>query len=249
MKRFFLAIALTLSTTGCWHVYSVGPLVGATITVHSTDVRRQPAGEVSVDVSMDESQAISAYSLETEWDTYVEAVKVAWIGTVIFSGKFDKDQVYLVYAQGGIDIDPELRGEIAADGTDYEPKTIIGQSVVYAYGENLNQHTYGVNPIASAVSVYLLGVARSNDQLMDDAHLRASLNEGAQLLTRDIDNDGVVTWEDLLAFNMRSDMDKYIGSTSLLDAFIVASNGEMWTYGTYQAAEDLVHDAWRAARN
>jgi hypothetical protein len=30
----------------------------------------------------------------------------------------------------------------------------------------------------------------------------------------------VVNWEDLLAFNMQHDMDKFIGSQALLDAYI-----------------------------
>jgi hypothetical protein len=59
----------------------------------------------------------------------------------------------------------------------------------------------------------------------------------------------VVNWEDLLAFNMQHDMDKFIGSQALLDAYIEAINTEEWTEATFQAAEEFVVDAWRTNRN
>jgi hypothetical protein len=198
---------------------------------------------------MHESQVVSFFSLETWWDTWPDSHKLLWMGAVDFSGDFEDDQVYLVYAEGGIDIDPESRGEIATEGTEYEPLTISGKNVVYAYGEHLKQNIYGVNPIAGAASFYIAIVAQSDDALMDDANLRARLDEAARLLTEDIDNNGLVTWEDLLAFDMRHNMNKFLGSPALLDAFIAASNTEVWTADTYQAAENLVEDAWRAARN
>ena len=249
MPRALIALTLILSLSGCWRVYFVGPQVGANVRVVTTDAYRQAVERVSEAVSMNETEAVSFFVLADWWATWPEGLQLPWLGSVDIRGEFEDDAVYLVVAEGGIDIDPESRGAIARDGTDYPPAQIVGKVVVYAYGRNLKRSRYGLNPIAGAVTHYLIGIAPSDEDFLDDEYFRSRLDEGAELLTEDITGDGVVNWEDLLAFNMQHDMDKFIGSQALLDAYIEAINTEEWTEATFQAAEDFVVDAWRTNRN
>jgi hypothetical protein len=201
---------------------------------------------------MDESQAVAFHMLGPWWDSWIDPLKLPWIGNVDFSGEYEDDEIYLVVASGGQDIDPEARSEIAIAGTEYEPRAVQGQLFVYAFGAHLKENRYGLNPLAGAVSHYLIGVALADQDVQDDGVFRERLDEGAMLLTQDVDGDGVANWEDLLAFNMQFDMPKFRGDPALLEAYIEATISQEWTPDKLQMlfdlAEELVVDAWRKNR-
>jgi serine protease len=141
------------------------------------------------------------------WDTAADPLKLIFLANISLADSiYETGELYLARASGGLDQDADING-IMND----EPATVAGQWHAILLGERIR----GNNLSTLTEAVYR--VIEFDIPLLDDAGIRARLDQLAQGAVLDLDRSGSVDYEDVLAWNRSINPGGFLLDVSALD--------------------------------
>ncbi|MEM6486634.1 MAG: hypothetical protein AAF662_16820 [Pseudomonadota bacterium] len=233
-RLLFLVSFLLLP--GCLYIELHGPVTDAVVTIEPLR-GGQPLLENGRSYSLDRTRALFT---EDKWPGLEESVRLGFMGAVdIPKDQFDNDTFYLVTVRGGNDWDVDLDGVLDESG---EP--VAGTWHGLFTGAQLKGISR-VSALSEAVYQYLL----PDLDRLDDQQLADAIDEAAMRVTRDVNSDGVVDHEDLVAWSAIAYADDFRGEAFLIERM---RRDVMFDWGADASAldgEQLVDRApWSPAR-
>ena len=212
MKFFQLSVACFLSAvlTACFHVQLRGSVGGSTLSVATL----HDAGNVLATAnSMTPDELFDLWGQEF-WDEQPSLVRLAFVGiTTLDTKAIDADTLYLATASGGEDFDSRLKF-----GLNSNPVAVQGSWHAIVPGQRILDGNVKVSALTEALYQQISG--RMDE--WSDAEIVARLNAAAELLVGDIDEDGVVDYEDVIDWNRTFDGAAYLGNLSAVDSLSAA---------------------------
>ena len=207
--RNFLAMAVVTLLAGCLHVQIFGSVGGATVTVVPIFDR---------DNVVFEGQTFSRESMveligQGEWDGYQAIVQLALLGvlTTDKNTMVEDDKVYLVTATGGVDEDMDTNLSIDDSGT---PVNAPLHSIMT--GAQIKSLTGKVSVLTEAMYQALDPTTLDNH---DEQWFKDEQNLFADRFVSDVNNDGVIDFEDVLQWSRIVGSDQFVGDPALLRGF------------------------------
>ena len=148
------------------------------------------------------------------WDQQPSLVRLAFVGvTTPETDAIDASAFYLVTATGGEDFDTDL-----TLGLSSSPELVQGSWHAIVPGQRILDGNVKVSALTEAL--YQQFTARIDE--WTDAELMERLNAAAELVVRDLDEDGDVDYHDVLDWNRTFDGAAYLGGLSAVDSLSAA---------------------------
>ena len=226
LSRALIVAATTLALGACGQAELSGPVSGSQILV---DLLGEEGAQFASGLTSDE-QGSAAEVGEELWQSLTSDERFSWIGNFELRGTvFDSDRLYLLEANSGSDVDFDGDGEY-----DEFPSQILGSWHAIVDGEALRSGDANINLLTESVYQFI----RDDLDSLDDGAIRGWLDSLASSLVEDVNDDGVIDYADLMAWNNASDRPLFSGDPQLLDnlAEAIAAGDE----AAVQAAVDAL---------
>ncbi len=206
LRRSLARLAILASGAllqGCLYVELYGPVSGASVTIAPL---RGGAALIEDASSFTPEQTEALFS-SGDWAELTENQKVSLMGAVeLPKDELLPNQFYLITASGGLDYDYNSDQQRDATG---EP--VLGTWHAILTGRQLKGITR-VSVMTEAVYRYLLPDLDD----MSNKELQAALDDAAQRLVEDINNDDVVDYKDVVSWTATAYADRFRGEEFLL---------------------------------
>ncbi len=189
LQRFLMLITIVPVLAGCFHTQLGGSVGGATITIAPLD---NPSQILTSGTSWDDQFWIDRYS-QAEWDEWGPVFQQYLLGVAILNtDMLDDDTLYLVTASGGQDTDANYD-----DSTDGQYTDVRGEWHLIVTGKRAKKGNLRISALTEAAYQAV------KDEIAggSDRQITATLDAIAQDLLGDLDEDGTVTYEDLLKWS------------------------------------------------
>lgn len=201
MFRLALLFILPLAVTGCFHVQLNGGIAAAEVTVASL---QQPDRVITRLYSHDRHSMV-AWKGKEAWDALPVYQQAFWMGVVYLpQGSLRDDALYLVTARGGDSLDSDRN--MVMDGP---PERIRGVWHAIVPGRQFGQLRNSVSLLTEACYQWLLFTHGA--ELPGSEQVLQELDALAARLVEDINGDGGVDYNDVLAWNIYTDSQRYLG--------------------------------------
>ncbi|MFK8046948.1 MAG: peptidylprolyl isomerase [Halioglobus sp.] len=208
MKFFQLALAclLSLVLTACFHVQLRGSVGGGTLSIAPL---RDADTVLATANSLTPDDLLNIWGQDF-WDEQPSLVRLAFVGvTTPETAAIDASALYLVTATGGEDFDTDLTLGLSSN-----PEPVQGSWHAIVPGQRILDGNVKVSALTEAL--YQQFTARIDE--WTDAELMERLNAAAELVVRDLDEDGDVDYQDVLDWNRTFDGAAYLGDLSAVDS-------------------------------
>jgi len=195
-KKALVAVLL-LSLSACFHVELAGPVPGATVVITELQTGALAQDDLT---SLDEAGFIELLSQEV-WDDSEDIVRLVLLGN-FFTDKdnFVATRLYLVTVTGGADMD--ANSDLAEDDQ-YTP--VMGTWHAIMLGSQLRKGGYVVSPITEA----LYQSVKMELPQLGKAAILARLGANTRTILTDVNDDGVVKYNDALKWTVFAHADRY----------------------------------------
>ncbi len=201
---------LLLSLPGCKRVQLAGPVVAAGVQV---DLLNQRGAGFQSTTTSEELDALNLFGL-VNWVSLSPAQQLLWLGNFeVDTQRLQDDQLYLVVARGGSDVDADHDGN-----TDRTPTPVAGE--LHAIMRTTDLAALG--PAVSALTEAAYRNVRDRIGYISDDELLGLLDRFALMVLADVNADGRVDYTDVLHWSRSADQDKYRGDIALVDTLIAA---------------------------
>ena len=217
--KAFITILVVSLFTGCLQVQLNGPVAGATVTV--TELRN-PSQVLLEASSWTEQDVREIYGAET-WDSLGALLQYfLYGGTRLDTTGLEDDELYLLTASGGSDIDAANRDLVR----DEEFTPVAGNWRAIMSGAQIKS----LGPKVSALTEVAYLWLEPHLDTLDDARVTNNLDLLAQsLLQRDLTGDQLIDAWDIIRWSRMLDGDKLMlptGSVSAIADSIIAGASE-----------------------
>jgi len=204
--RSALIGSLCLLLGACFHIQLNGSVGGGTLTIAPL---RSPEDILGSAVSLTPQNWLATWGQE-KFDSHDALTNLIFVGiTNLKPEGLEPDALYLVTASGGQDYDPNLEF-----GLSDSPVPVQGSWHTIATGQRILDGNLKVSTLTEAL--YRQVEARLGQ--WSDAQVLARLNASAQLVVADVDESGLVDYDDVLRWNRTLDGDLYLGKLASLRA-------------------------------
>ncbi|MEE4191917.1 MAG: peptidylprolyl isomerase [Halieaceae bacterium] len=195
---------LCLALAGCFQTSLTGTTGATTVTVAPL---RDPGNTIGEYVTRTEGDWISILGAET-WEGYARLVQLLFLGTTsaLDTSTIDPNALYLLTATGGEDYFSQ-----ATSIDPGQPEPVQGTWHAITTGQRLIEGYLQISVLSEAS--YRQAASRLGQ--LSDQQLLEQLDAAARLMVSDVDNDGSVDHNDILAWNPRLHGPRYRGD--LLD--------------------------------
>jgi serine protease len=203
-----LLVASTLSLVSCLHLQLGGPVSDAEITIAPL---REPSNILQRLSTPSVDEARSLYGAEN-WDSADELLQLITRSSIsIDADLYDEDALYLVTAIGGVDHDAD--SDLQIDAT---PAAVGGRWHAIMTGKQLQSGM--VSPLTE-IAYRLLDAEIGQ---LSDEEIFQRLDQVARQLVSELNQSGVVDYDDLLVWNRYTNQDGYLHDLGLVDALAAA---------------------------
>ena len=206
LTEIALTALLGLSLTACFHIQLNGSVGGGTLTIAPL---RNPDNVVATVVSWAPADLLALWGQE-KWDGHDSLVNMAVVGiNPLQPTDLEPNALYLVTASGGQDYDPDVQLALSDS-----PVDVQGSWHMIAKGKRIMAGNLKVSTLTEALYQQL----RPRLGEWSNAEILARLNASAKLVVGDVDDNGMVNYDDVLRWNRSFDAPFYLGKLSAIDA-------------------------------
>lgn len=204
IAKMLTSAGLCLTLAGCFQTSLTGTTGATTVTVAPL---RDPGNTIGEYVTRTEGDWISILGAET-WEGYARLVQLLFLGTTpaLDTSTIDPNALYLLTATGGEDYFSQ-----ATSIDPGQPEPVQGTWHAITTGQRLIEGYLQISVLSEAS--YRQAASRLGQ--LSDQQLLEQLDAAARLMVTDVDNDGSVNHNDILAWNPRLHGPRYRGD--LLD--------------------------------
>ena len=202
-----LKISLALASVllvACEQAQVHGPVGGGTVSIEElrTGVQVLNAGTVTDT----EETAIQRYGSE-RWNDFNDLEQLMLLGfhQSNTQTQYDSNTWYLMQVSGGVDYDRNTDLQV-----DSPPSPVTGTVHAIVKGAKLNESGFTVSPLTEAVYQQVKDDVAS----LNDNQLEELLDDLAELVVNDVNDDGAVDYTDVLAWNAIAN---FLNPTLLVD--------------------------------
>lgn len=197
-----------MALTACFHTQLNGSVGGAEVTVAPL---RSPENVLATTSSMLPSDWIEQAG-QKQWDEWSSLARMLIVGVTQFNKllpELDPDELYVVRASGGEDYDPQNKAALSES-----PAPVQGSWHVIATGQRIMDGNLKISILTEALYQQQALVSQN----LTDTQILDRLNAASQLLVGDVDNNGLVDYDDVLRWNRTVHSGLYLGSPASLSA-------------------------------
>jgi hypothetical protein len=227
-KKIGAAVLLCLTLSACFQLQVLGTVTGATFVVTPL---RAPGTVLHTGTTWSDGDWLAIVS-QADWDSWQGYLQLIVLG--IFypnNGQLDPDALYLVTASGGLEQDANLDQLRDPSGT-----PVRGEIHAIASGAQIARGGFKVSSLTDAVYRWL---APELDGL-SDAQVLARLQQAAERIVGDSNEDGAVDYLDVLYWNRLIDGAEFyrhgMDNADALGAALVAGSAAADLYPLAEAA-------------
>jgi hypothetical protein len=213
-RRCLALLCLVLPLSGCFQVELVGPVADAEVTIAPL---REPTNVIARATTLSPAAWI-AFSGEEGWQG-IGALQSKVIGIPALKvDDIDPETLYLVTATGGLDYDADSDGTV-----DRVPTAVGGSLHVIATGAQIAAENIQISPLTEALYQALLPELDT----LSDLFIEGTLNTLSEQLVEDVEDNGYVSYEDVLLWKRLEHSDFLKARLSTLDTLAAAlADGE-----------------------
>ncbi len=206
LAKLTIVASLSLLLTACFHTQLNGSVGGGSLTITPL---RAPNTILTSTTSLMPEDLEAAWGQEfwEELDSFVQMIFVG-IATLTPDG-INPYALYLVTASGGEDFDPNV-----SLGLSKNPVPVQGSWHAIVPGQRILKGNVQISALTEAL--YLQLNARLGE--WDDAQVLARLDAAAQLVVGDVDDNGVVNYNDVLRWIRSLHGALYLGKLTAVGA-------------------------------
>jgi peptidyl-prolyl cis-trans isomerase A (cyclophilin A)/peptidyl-prolyl cis-trans isomerase B (cyclophilin B) len=214
MKLFKLlsVIIISAGVSGCFQSQLGGAVGNATLTISPL---HSPQTVLVEATSWGPQEWIDIPTIgQTVWDEYGGFLQLLLVGMIRpDTSSLDPDALYLVTVSGGQDYDPS--GDLVLSDS---PTDVQGVWHAIVSGQRIIKGNLKVSSLTEAI--YQQNRTLLND--FSDATILLRLDAAAQVLVSDIDENGLVDYDDVLRWSRSLDAAHFQGSLEALDQLATA---------------------------
>jgi hypothetical protein len=212
-NRIAAGVITVLALSACKEVQLYGPVEGASVSYDSL----QNPGTESQSMTSTTRDEMSEKLGADKWGGWADWVKFAWIGNTAPNTDGMGDNVhYLVTAKYGTDSDAAFDHKM-----DPYPATVYGQWHAVASGRILKEAAF-ISVLTEASYQYLISQPDYNQMKNSSgsqfaSYVDSKLSAFSKLVVDDVNDDGVVSVDDIFAWSNEYHRTNYIHDSSYLD--------------------------------
>ena len=231
LTRLLSALFLPAALSGCFQPQLGGPVGDATLTISPL---RSPQTIIVEATSWGPQQWIDIPTIgQTVWDEYGGFLQLLLVGMARpDTAGLDPDALYLVTVSGGQDYDPN--GDLTLSDS---PEQVQGAWHAIVSGQRIIKGNLKVSSLTEAIY-------QQNRTLLDeftDATILLRLHAAAEVLVNDIDENGLVDYDDALRWSRPLDAAQFLGNLEALDQLATAVRANQPDSGLSSLAETAMN--------
>lgn len=209
IRALWLGCIVLPLLSGCLQVELYGPVADSTVTISAL----RDNTEIAVLRTENEAETEARYDAEL-WQKLDNFLRLVLAGAVeIPEELLEDDQLYLVTAQDGRDLDYDGNKLLDEPGVE-----LLGKWHAIMTGAQLKLRVVRVNILTEAIYQSLIPQLEE----LSDAEVIAELDSLANVVVRDLNRDGDTNYIDVLNWSYIANADGYNGAEALLDRLAFA---------------------------
>ncbi len=200
-------LVASLVLSACFHTQLNGSVGGASVSIaplHSPDT------VLASTQSMLPSDWIAEQG-QQQWDDWSSLARLLVVGTTLFKeqlSELDPQALYVVTARGGKDYDPDRKKSLSDN-----PDTVQGSWHVIATGARITEGNLEISVLTEALYRQQMQAPAG----LSDAATLDRLNAAATLVVGDVDQNGMIDYDDVLRWNRTIHEKLYLHSMGKLN--------------------------------